>query len=353
MDYCSLAIEIFARFVTDFTRAELERCVRNAYASGSFPQDPAPVVSLSSSLNVLELWHGPTSAFKDMALQILPEFLSVAIKKNEQHRKVAILTATSGDTGKAALAGFQDAENVKLLVFYPENGVSEMQKRQMVTQEGRNLSVIAVRGNFDDAQTGVKNIFTDGAFAETLKTRGYTLSSANSINIGRLLPQIVYYFYAYLSLVRKGRISAGSKINFVVPTGNFGNILACYYAEKMGLPVNRIICATNDNNVVSDFMATGVYNSKRPFIQTISPAMDILVSSNLERLLYEASGNDAQSVAADQEDLKASGVYSVDKKTINNIIRVSGPLTRRRRNAGQRSKTYIRNSIISSIRTRR
>lgn len=189
----------------------------------------------------------------------------------------------------------------------------------MVTQEGRNLSVIAVRGNFDDAQTGVKNIFTDGAFAETLKTRGYTLSSANSINIGRLLPQIVYYFYAYLSLVRKGRISAGSKINFVVPTGNFGNILACYYAEKMGLPVNRIICATNDNNVVSDFMATGVYNSKRPFIQTISPAMDILVSSNLERLLYEASGNDAQSVAADQEDLKASGVYSVDKKTINNI----------------------------------
>lgn len=319
MDYCSLAIEIFSKFVTDFTKAELERCVRNAYAGGSFPQDPAPVVSLSSSLNVLELWHGPTSAFKDMALQILPEFLSVAIKKSEQHRKVAILTATSGDTGKAALAGFQDAEDVKLLVFYPENGVSEMQKRQMVTQEGRNLSVIAVRGNFDDTQTGVKNIFTDAAFAETLKERGYTLSSANSINIGRLLPQIVYYFYAYLSLVGKRRISAGSKINFVVPTGNFGNILACYYAEKMGLPVNRIICATNDNNVVSDFMATGVYNSKRPFIQTISPAMDILVSSNLERLLYEASGNDAQSVAADQEDLKASGVYSVDKKTINNI----------------------------------
>ncbi len=319
MDYCSLAIEIFSKFASDFTREELERCVKNAYADGNFPSEPTPITSLSTSLNVLELWHGPTSAFKDMALQILPEFMSVAIKKSNKHQKIAILTATSGDTGKAALAGFQDAENVKIMVFYPADGVSEMQKQQMVTQEGGNLSVIAVRGNFDDAQTGVKNIFTDPAFAEDLKARGYTLSSANSINIGRLLPQVVYYYYAYFALVRKGTISLGSKINFVVPTGNFGNILACYYAAKTGLPVNKIICATNDNNVVSDFMSTGVYNSKRPFILTISPAMDILISSNLERLLYDVSGNDAASVSADLEDLKVSGVYSVDKKTINNI----------------------------------
>ncbi len=319
MNYCRLAVEIFSKFATDFTKGELEECVKNAYADGSFPQDPAPLTTLSNSLNILELWHGPTSAFKDMALQILPEFMSKAIKKSSRHQKIAILTATSGDTGKAALAGFQDVENVKIMVFYPADGVSEMQKRQMVTQEGENLSVMAVRGNFDDAQTGVKNIFTDTAFAEELKSRGYTLSSANSINIGRLLPQIVYYYYAYFALARKGAISLGSKINFVVPTGNFGNILACYYAAKTGLPVHKIICATNDNNVVSDFMATGVYNSKRPFLLTISPAMDILISSNLERLLYDVSGNDAASVTADLEDLKVSGVYSVDKKTINNI----------------------------------
>jgi len=319
MDYCSLAVEIFAKFATDFTKEELERCMKKAYASGNFPNDPAPLTALSSTLNVLELWHGPTCAFKDMALQLLPELMSLAIKKSNKHQKIAILTATSGDTGKAALAGFQDADNIKIMVFYPADGVSEMQKRQMVTQEGDNLSVMAVRGNFDDAQTGVKKIFTDPAFAEELKERGYTLSSANSINIGRLLPQIVYYYYAYFALAKKGAVSLGSKINFVVPTGNFGNILACYYAAKTGLPVNKIICATNDNNVVSDFMATGVYNSKRPFILTISPAMDILISSNLERLLYDVTGNDAAAVTADLEDLKVSGVYSVDKKTINNI----------------------------------
>lgn len=319
MDYCTLAVEIFSKFATDFTKEELERCVKNAYADGSFPPETAPVKNLSNSLNILELWHGPTSAFKDMALQILPEFMSMAIQKSNRHQKIAILTATSGDTGKAALEGFKNAGNVKIMVFYPIDGVSEMQKRQMVTQEGNNLSVMAVRGNFDDAQTGVKNIFADAEFAEELKKRGYTLSSANSINIGRLLPQVVYYYYAYFTLVKKGLIAIGSKINFVVPTGNFGNILACYYAMKTGLPINKIICATNDNNVVSDFMSTGVYNSKRPFILTVSPAMDILISSNLERLLYDVSGNDAAAVTTDMKDLKTNGVYSIDKKTINNI----------------------------------
>lgn len=314
MDYCQLACEIFSRFADDFTKEELEACVKNAYADGSFPTEPTPISVLSNTLSVLELWHGPTSAFKDMALQILPEFMSVAIKKSQKHDKIAILTATSGDTGKAALAGFKDAENVKIIVFYPAEGVSQMQKTQMITQEGDNLSVIAVRGNFDDAQTGVKNIFGDKAFAELLKKRGYTLSSANSINIGRLLPQVVYYYYAYFALVRNGNLKLGDKMNFAVPTGNFGNILACYYAAKTGLPVNRIICATNDNNVVSDFFNTGIYNSKRPFILTISPAMDILISSNLERLLYDASGENSETVAGLQQDLKANGVYSVQKE---------------------------------------
>lgn len=319
LDYCSLAREIFSLFADDFTKEELDTCVKNAYADGSFPEEPTPLSVLSNNLSVLELWHGPTSAFKDMALQILPEFMSVAIKKSKKHNKIAILTATSGDTGKAALAGFKDAENVNIMVFYPVSGVSEMQKTQMITQEGSNLSVVAVRGNFDDAQTGVKNIFGDKEFAEVLKERGYTLSSANSINIGRLLPQVVYYFYAYLALVRNGRLTLGDKINFAVPTGNFGNILACYYATKIGLPVNKIICATNDNNVVSDFITTGIYNSKRPFILTVSPAMDILISSNLERLLFDVSGENTEIVSGLQQDLKANGVYSVEKEMTDAI----------------------------------
>lgn len=319
MDYCSLATEIFSEFATDFTKGEITGCIEKAYAGASFPNDPAPLAQLSSTLSVLELWHGPTSAFKDMALQLLPQFMSAALKKSSNHKSIAILTATSGDTGKAALEGFKDADNIKILVFYPAEGVSEMQKTQMVTQEGDNLSVIAVKGNFDDAQTGVKKLFADRELAAELEKRGYTLSSANSINIGRLLPQIVYYFHAYFTLVKKGSIDMGTKINFVVPTGNFGNILACYYAYKMGLPINKIICATNDNNVVSDFMTTGVYNSKRKFILTVSPAMDILISSNLERLIYDISDCDAAAVNADMEDLKANGVYSVDKDTVNNI----------------------------------
>lgn len=314
LDYKSLACEIFKHYATDFTAEEIRSCVDKAYTGLD-----VKLTSVNGYLNVLELWHGPTAAFKDMALQILPEFMSVALKKSNRHDKIAILTATSGDTGSAALKGFKDVDNIKLMVFYPVNGVSEMQKRQMVTQEGSNLNVVAVEGNFDDAQTGVKNIFANYEFSQKMAERGYSLSSANSINIGRLLPQVVYYFYAYFLMCKKGAVTFGSKINFAVPTGNFGNILACYYAKKCGLPVNRIICATNDNNVVSEFMTTGTYNANRKFMETISPAMDILISSNLERLLYDMTGEDSAFVTDLMLSLKNQGVYSADKKTMSNI----------------------------------
>lgn len=324
MNYKDLAKAIFSRYATDFTEAELDTCVENAYGSKSaFPEAVAPLSYVSDTLSVLELWHGPTSAFKDMALQILPEFMSVALKKHPREdgkaRQIAILTATSGDTGKAALEGFKDVDGIRIMVFYPENGVSEMQKYQMITQEGSNVRVMAVRGNFDDAQTGVKKIFTDNALNQEFNERGFELSSANSINIGRLLPQIVYYYYAYFTMVRDQKLKLGTKVNFVVPTGNFGNILACYYAMKSGLPVNRIICATNSNCVVSDFINTGTYDANRTFTLTISPAMDILVSSNLERLLYHASGENVKMIGKVMDELKTAGVYSVDRKTLANI----------------------------------
>ncbi len=324
MDYKDLAAAIFSRYATDFTEAEIRTCVDNAYGEDSaFPETVAPLSYVSDTLSVLELWHGPTSAFKDMALQILPEFMSVALKKHPRtdgkSRQIAILTATSGDTGKAALEGFKDVDGIRIMVFYPENGVSEMQKYQMITQEGSNVRVVAVKGNFDDAQTGVKKIFTDKALNEAFAARGFELSSANSINIGRLLPQIVYYYYAYFTMVRGGKIELGDKVNFVVPTGNFGNILACYYAMKSGLPVNQIICATNTNCVVSDLINTGTYDANRDFMLTISPAMDILVSSNLERLLYDMTGEDAQMITRMMKALKAQGVYTVDAKTLANI----------------------------------
>ena len=324
MNYKDLAKTIFSRYATDFTEEEIETCVENAYGSNSaFPPAVAPLSYVSDTLSVLELWHGPTSAFKDMALQILPEFMSVALKKHPREdgkaRQIAILTATSGDTGKAALEGFKDVDGIRIMVFYPENGVSEMQKYQMVTQEGSNVRVMAVRGNFDDAQTGVKKIFTDSELNRMFNERGFELSSANSINIGRLLPQIVYYYYAYFTMVRDQKLKLGTKVNFVVPTGNFGNILACYYAMKSGLPVNRIICATNTNCVVSDFLNTGTYNANRTFTLTISPAMDILVSSNLERLLYDASEEDVKLIGKVMDELKTTGAYDVDRKTLGNI----------------------------------
>lgn len=316
LSYRDLAIAIVRKYATDFTEEQIVECVDNAYCSGSFPADnPAPVTNINDSLNILELWHGPTSAFKDMALQILPEFMTRSNQMNGNGKEIVILTATSGDTGKAALEGFKNVPGIRVIVFYPEEGVSQMQKYQMITQEGNNVDVVAVKGNFDDAQTGVKKIFNDEAFCQVLSENGYELSSANSINWGRLLPQIIYYFHGYFTLVRQGTIALGDAINICVPTGNFGNILASYYAMKMGLPVNRIICASNDNNVLTDFLHTGTYDSNRKFMTTISPAMDILVSSNLERLIYDVTGCDYEAVSMYMNELKTAGLYTVDSKT--------------------------------------
>lgn len=318
--YRDLAIAIIQNFASDFTPEEVAACVDTAYCSGRFPKDdPAPVHILHDSLSILELWHGPTCAFKDMALQILPSFMTKSNALCGDGKEIVILTATSGDTGKAALEGFQDAPGIRVIVFYPEDGVSEMQKYQMITQEGGNVYVAAVKGNFDDAQNGVKKIFGDATFGGILAEKGYELSSANSINWGRLLPQIIYYFHAYFSLVRKGEIQLGDQINIVVPTGNFGNILASYYAMKMGLPVKRIICASNDNKVITDFMHTGTYDSNRNFLTTISPAMDILISSNLERLLFDITGGDCEAVSSYMTALRQEGIYTVDPKTTGTL----------------------------------
>ncbi|MBR7008402.1 MAG: threonine synthase [Ruminococcus sp.] len=296
MDYREIAKFVFSKFLTDYTEAEIAYCVEGAYNTKSFDSDNiAELAHLFDGTYMLELWHGPTCAFKDMALQILPYLLTTATKKINLDKKVVILVATSGDTGKAALEGFKDVEGTSILVFYPDNGVSAMQKKQMTTQEGSNVGVCAIKGNFDDAQNGVKAIFTNDEIKNKLDSNGFMFSSANSINWGRLSPQIVYYVSVYAQLLADGEISEGEKINIVVPTGNFGNILAAYYAKHMGVPVNKLICASNSNNVLTDFLTTGVYDRNRTFHATISPSMDILISSNLERLLYHLCGeNDAQ-----------------------------------------------------------
>lgn len=312
MSYNERAINILKRFLTDFTQEELESCVNNAYTREKFETDEiAPVFKLDDNTYFLELWHGPTCAFKDMALQILPHFLLNSIRKTGETKEVVILVATSGDTGKAALEGFKDVQGTRIIVFYPVDGVSDIQKRQMITQDGNNVDVSAVNGNFDDAQNGVKMIFTDNEYKEMLAQNGFMLSSANSINWGRLVPQIVYYFSAYANLVKNNEINVGDKINFVVPTGNFGNILAAYYAKEMGLPVNKLICASNENNVLTDFINTGIYDKNRQFKTTVSPSMDILISSNLERLLYLATNGDDAQVKTWMEALKSEGKYEV------------------------------------------
>lgn len=312
MSYQERALAVLQLFVPEFSKDELERCISSAYSEDKFAHHAvAPLVLLEQGPALLELWHGPTAAFKDMALQLLPQLLSVSLSKTNTDNKIAILVATSGDTGKAALEGFRDVDKTEIIVFYPVDGVSQVQRLQMVTQEGSNVAVIAVDGNFDDAQTGVKNIFADAELKEKLKDNGIRLSSANSINWGRLLPQIVYYFSAYADMVNAGRLVTGSSLNFAVPTGNFGNILAGYYAKLMGLPVGRLICASNQNNVLTDFINSGVYDRNRHFHKTVSPSMDILVSSNLERLLYHITGNDYNQVAAWQQDLNTVGRYSV------------------------------------------
>lgn len=296
MTYAQRAFFVFSKYLTDFTETEIKYCVESAYNTKNFDSENiAELAHLFDGTYMLELWHGPTCAFKDMALQILPYLLTTSAKKLELNKKIVILVATSGDTGKAALEGFKDVPDTEILVFYPDDGVSAMQKKQMTTQEGKNVNVCAIKGNFDDAQNGVKAIFTNQEIAAELEKNGMMFSSANSINWGRLAPQIIYYISSYAQLVKDGEIALGDKINIVVPTGNFGNILAGFYAKKMGIPVNKLICASNANNVLTDFLNTGVYNRNRPFHTTISPSMDILISSNLERLLYHLSGeNDAQ-----------------------------------------------------------
>lgn len=320
MDYRARAALIMGKYLTDFTPEEIAECTSSAYDSRKFSGGvPAPVSVLKSGISFLELWHGPTCAFKDMALQILPHFLTWSLKKIHAGKDALILVATSGDTGKAALEGFRDVEGTKILVFYPQDGVSAMQERQMRTQEGSNVSVVAVQGNFDDAQTGVKRIFTDKDVLNQLAANGMMFSSANSINWGRLLPQIVYYFSAYCDLVASGTIPSGQEIDFCVPTGNFGDILAGYYAKKMGLPVHRLICASNANNVLTEFLTTGVYDRNRKFFTTISPSMDILVSSNLERLLYDVTDRDDAKISGWMKQLSETGRYEIDSTTLAKI----------------------------------
>lgn len=314
LDYRQLAVYLLQFFLPEFTEAEIGEAVASAY-DDKFATPQVARLETKGRTHFLELFHGPTLAFKDMALTLLPYLLKLASRKTGQQKEIVILTATSGDTGKAALEGFAGVEGTKIIVFFPEHGVSRVQKRQMVTQRGENTYVIGIEGNFDDAQNGVKAIFTDPVMRRELEDKGYMFSSANSINIGRLLPQIVYYVWAYLELLRRGRINAGEKINFCVPTGNFGNILAAYYARRMGLPVGKLICASNKNKVLFDFFTTGIYDRNRKFYVTISPSMDILISSNLERMLYHAACNDTAQVRAWMEDLKTKGSYRIPPET--------------------------------------
>lgn len=319
LSYEERAVRILRLFLTDYTEEEIEGCVRRAYSHTFDDVRRAPVTSVGD-LEVLELWHGPTSAFKDMALQLLPRLMSTARVKQGEKDTILILVATSGDTGKAALEGFADAEGIRIMVFYPDGGVSPIQRLQMVTQAGDNVRVVAVHGNFDDAQRGVKEIFGDAAMAAELAAAHTKLSSANSINWGRLVPQIVYYFSAYADLLAAQKIQTGDAVNFTVPTGNFGNILAGYYAKRMGLPVGKLVCASNENNVLTDFLRRGIYDRRRPFRQTMSPSMDILISSNLERLLYHLTEDPAQ-VAAWMRSLAEEGSY--DASTILSALRES------------------------------
>ena len=311
-DYSARAVSILKRFLEDFSIPEIEDAVRAAYSPERFDTPAiAPVTKVDDTTWMLELYHGPTLAFKDMALQLLPHLTRLSAQKNGEKREISILVATSGDTGKAALEGFRDVPGTSCTVFYPLDGVSDVQKLQMVTTGGKNTHVIAVKGNFDDAQTGVKELFSSEAFAQDMDRLGKTLSSANSINFGRLVPQVVYYFSAYADLVNMRAITPGEPVNFCVPTGNFGDILAGYYARNMGLPVNKLICASNRNNVLTDFFNSGIYSTHRTFFRTMSPSMDILVSSNLERLLFEAADRDGGLIKTWMEQLKDCGSYSI------------------------------------------
>ncbi|MBF0779492.1 MULTISPECIES: threonine synthase [unclassified Granulicatella] len=322
MSYQEVAFIVLRAFLTDFTDDELKECITQAYSQHNFDTpDITPIHSIGNK-HYLELFHGQTIAFKDMALSILPYLMTVAARKNNSNKKILILTATSGDTGKAAMAGFADVPNTKIIVFYPKGGVSPIQEKQMVTQTGENTHVIGITGNFDDAQSAVKRMFTDTQLAETISEKGYQFSSANSINIGRLTPQIAYYVYAYAQLIKSGKIQAGDPINIAVPTGNFGNILAAYYAKEMGLPISTLICASNKNNVLTEFFQTRRYDKNRPFYVTNSPSMDIVLSSNLERLVFHATGNDAEKTAELMNELAHHGCYTIDEQIAHHFSNI-------------------------------
>lgn len=318
MTYQETAYEVLKLFLTDYTEEELKNCINAAYDSKFDTEEIAPLVDADGAY-YLELFHGPTIAFKDMALSILPHLLITSAKKNNVKNEIVILTATSGDTGKAALAGFADVKGTKIIVFYPKHGVSPIQEKQMVTQKGDNTYVIGINGNFDDAQTGVKKIFGDKELEKVMNEAGYQFSSANSINIGRLVPQIVYYVYAYVRLLADGEVKAGEAINVVVPTGNFGNILAAFYAKNMGLPIHKLICASNENKVLYDFFTTGTYDRNREFVLTTSPSMDILISSNLERLIYRITGEDAAQTKVFMDALSNNGEYTITKEMMEKL----------------------------------
>lgn len=313
MDFKQLSLQISKKFFTDFSDDELKKCIDMAY-DGKFESDEIVPLNGAGDVFYLELFHGPTLAFKDIALCLLPHLMRTSAGKQNLHKDIVILTATSGDTGKAALEGFADVDGTKVVVFFPEEGVSSVQKKQMLTQKGRNVKVVGINGNFDDAQREVKRIFNNIELREELEKKSYIFSSANSINIGRLIPQIVYYFHGYMELVRRGEIKFGEKINFAVPTGNFGDILAAYYAKKMGLPVNKLLCASNENKVLCDFLNSGVYDARREFLVTISPSMDILISSNLERFIYDISGRDDVTVKNLMNDLSEYGKYKINRQ---------------------------------------
>ncbi len=350
MSYQETAYEVMKLFLSDFTEEELKTCINKAYDSKFDTEEIAPLVQADGAY-YLELFHGSTIAFKDMALSILPHLLITAARKNQVKNDIVILTATSGDTGKAALAGFADVEGTKIIVFYPKNGVSPIQEKQMVTQKGENTLVVGIHGNFDQAQTGVKQMFGDKVLASEMDAAGYQFSSANSINIGRLVPQIVYYVYAYAKLYANGVIAKGEAVNVVVPTGNFGNILAAYYAKNMGLPIGKLICASNENKVLFDFFTTGTYDRNREFILTSSPSMDILISSNLERLIYRIAGNDADKNVSLMKDLSEKGSYDITDEMKKALSDFYGNYTSEQETAAAIRELYEKTGYIIDTHT--
>lgn len=350
MSYQEVAYEVMRLFLTDFTEEELKDCINHAYDDKFDTPEIVPIVKVGDAYH-LQLFHGSTIAFKDMALSILPYLLVTAAKKNDVKNEIVILTATSGDTGKAALAGFADVPGTKIIVFYPKDGVSPIQEKQMVTQKGENTYVIGIKGNFDDAQTGVKKMFSDAVLAEEMDAAGYQFSSANSINIGRLVPQIVYYVYSYAKLAAEQVLADGDPMNVVVPTGNFGNILAAYYAKQMGIPIRKLICASNENKVLFDFFQTGIYDKNREFILTSSPSMDILISSNLERLIHKIAGSNADKCAELMQDLASEGKYAITDEMKANLADFVGVYTTEAETAEEIKKTYEETGYVMDTHT--